>query len=401
MIQINTERHIGVTLTPKEQRAILEHSTIIEGFILEKIRNARFGYLALVPYELQLLLRDLNSEVERAHTPKLQKLFKRLYDRLSTDFPVSLTTDADPSTLPNTLQTLLDQGSFRSIDELNLALHDLMDAHNQQPDPEMGNLSPNQVNKLIYSKWEGSDSTVKLNEDIVLYDLQEARFLLNARIFLETLANQQGDTATAKGNLNRKFTKLMFERMHWRPGHKEDTIRYNKVLNEQDVWSLHVVRIICELAGLVRKRKRKFLVTNKARKLLADGKSGELYALLFRTFFRQFNLAYLGCLPECFGLQATVVYSLYRLKSVAASWQSPESLVQVILLPKVREQIQKSVSAHIKLHWFIEARLVRPLEDFGLLECSYDDTVKTLIRRPEKVRKTDLFDRFISFSLER
>ena len=164
MIRINTDRHIKVTLTTKEQRAILEHSTIIDGFLLEKIRNARFGYLVLLPDELQLFLRDLNSEVRHAHTPKLQKIFKKLYDRLSTAFPVSLTTNADPSTLPNTLQNLLDQGSFGSIDELNLALHDLMDSHNQQPDPEMGDLSPNQVNKLIYSKWEGSDSTVKLNE---------------------------------------------------------------------------------------------------------------------------------------------------------------------------------------------------------------------------------------------
>jgi len=399
MIQINPDRHIDIMLTSKEQSAILEHSTTIDAFILEKVRNARFGNLVLLPYELQLLLRDLDYEVRHAKTPKLQKTFRRLYERLAKDFPVSLTTNADPSALPNTLQSLLDQGSFESIDELNLALHNLMDAHNQQPDPEMGNLSPKQVNKLIYSKWEGSDSTVKLNEDIALYDLREALFLLNARIFLEALASQEGDTATAKGNLNRKFTKLMFERMHWRPGHKEDMVRYNKVLNEQDVWPLHFLRIICKLAGLVRKQRRKFLVTNKAQKLLAEQKAGELYALLFRTLFRQFNLGYLDGLSECYGLQDTIAYSLYRLKMVAASWQTPASLVQSILLPKVREQIQQSLSRYIKSHWFIETRLIQPLEDFGLLECLYDDTYKGLIRKPQKVRKTSLFDRFISFSL--
>lgn len=107
--------------------------------------------------------------------------------------------------------------------------------------------------------------------------------------------------------------------MHWRPGQKEDTIRFNKVLNEHDVRPLHIIRIICELARLVRRRKRKFLVTNKGQQLLGEQKAGELYTLLFRTFFRQFNLSYLDGLPECYGLQGTIAYSLYRLKKVGAS----------------------------------------------------------------------------------
>lgn len=399
MIRLNSDKHIIVILTPKERSALLEQSTVIDDLIYEKVSNSKFGGLALSAYELQFLLRAVNYEIKHAKTPKLKKIFRKLYERLANDFPVSLTTNAEPGTLPNTPEALLHQGPYGSIDELNFRLQNLMKAHNELSDPKMGNLSPNQANKLIYSKWEGSDSTIKLNENLVLSDLQEARFLLNARIFLEALANQEGDTATAKGNLNRKFTKLIFERMHWRPGHKEDTIRFNKVLNEHDVWPLHIVRIICELARLVRKRKRKFLVTNKGQQLLAEQKAGELYTLLFRTFFRQFNLSYLDSLSECYGLQGTIAYSLYRLKKVATSWQTPDSLVQSILLPKVREQVQQSLSVYIKPCWFIEARLLRPLEDFGLLDCSYDDAYKGLTRRPEKVRKTGLFDGFINFSL--
>ena len=398
MIRLNSDKHIIAILTPKERSALLEQSTVTDDLIYEKVRNSKFGNLALSAYELQLLLRAINYEIKHAKTPKLKKIFRKLYERLVNDFSVSLTSNAEPGTLPNTLEALLHQGPFGSIDELNLRLQDFMNAHNELSDSKMGNLSPNQVNKLIYSKWEASDRTIKLNENLVLSDLQEARFLLNARIFLEALANQEGDTATAKGNLNRKLTKLSFERMHWRPGHKEDTIRFNKVLNEHDVQPLHIVRVICELARLVRRRKRKFLVTNKGQQLLAEQKAGELYTLLFRTFFRQFNLSYLDGLPECYGLQGTIAYSLYRLTKVAASWQTPESLVQSILLPKVKEQIQQSLSVYIKPHWFIEARLIRPLDDFGLLECSYDNTCKVLIMRPEKIRKTGLFDKFINFS---
>jgi len=398
MIRLNSDKQIIAILTPKERSTLLEQSTVIDDLIYEKVRNSKFGDISLSAYELQLLLRAINYEINHAKTPKLKKIFTKLCERLVNDFPVSLTTNAEQSTLSNTIGILLNQGPFESTDELNFHLQDFINAHNELPNSEMGNLSPNQVNKRIYSKWESSDRTVKLNENLVLSDLQEARFFLNARIFLEALTNQEGDTATARGNLNRKFTKLIFERMHWRPGHKEDTIRFNKVLNEQDAQPLHIIRIICELARLVRRRKRKFLVTNKGQQLLIEQKAGELYTLLFRTFFRQFNLSYLDCLPDCYGLQGTFAYSLYRLKKVGASWQTTESLVQSILLPKVQEQIQQSLSVYIKPHWFIEARLIRPLDDFGLLECSYGNTCNELIIRPEKIRKTNLFDKFINFS---
>ncbi len=103
MIRLNSDKHIIAILTHKERSALLEQSIIIDDLIYEKVRNSKFGNLALSTYELQLLLRTINYEIKHAKTPKLKKIFRKLYELLVNDFSVSLTTNAEPGTLPNTL----------------------------------------------------------------------------------------------------------------------------------------------------------------------------------------------------------------------------------------------------------------------------------------------------------
>ena len=86
------------------------------------------------------------------------------------------------------------------------------------------------------------------------------------------------NTATARGNLNRKSVKLMFDRLTISEDYKKEILKYNKVINEEDVFVLHMPRVVCQSAGLIHKRKSKFLVPKKRHSLLSDEKAGELYA---------------------------------------------------------------------------------------------------------------------------
>jgi len=400
MAGISPDKQIMVTFNHKERVALLNHSTAVADSFLGKLRNAKKSSIVFSHAEFRSLLDGLDHESKHAGTQELKGVFRRLHDRLAGQFSPVSTGGLAPDPLAETLQAFFDKRSFGSIDELNLVVQEATDAYNNRGDPQMGGLSPNQVARLIHLKWDDRDNPIKLNRDLPLCDLQQSELLVNVRILLENLLVQTIDTATATGNLNRKFVKLMIDKMPFSDEFKERLGRYNKVINEMDVFPLHLARIICTLAGLVRKVKRRFVVTNKARIMLTDEKAGELYAALFYTFFRKFNLSYLDSLPDYPGLQATITYSLYRLKVVGGSWRTPGSLVGQILLPRVIEDLQRLSSTYITPDRFIKTRVIQPLQDFALMECTYRKD-KIVGRKLDKVKTTALFDRFIHFSFDR
>ena len=117
-------------------------------------------------------------------------------------------------------------------------------------------------------------------------------FFVNARIFLKALADEGGAEATATGNLNRAFVGRMFERMELPPIYRETTRHVCKVINELDLRTLHITRIVCDCAGLVKRRKKRFALTPLGRRLLPDEQAGALFRALFIAHFRTFDLSY-------------------------------------------------------------------------------------------------------------
>lgn len=350
------------------------------------------------------MLDAIVNVIHRARTKTLKTAFQKLYQRLALIADAAVAESVtSPSPNPATgsmeeLSAFLKDQSFGSLDEANLALQNLMDGHNEQPDPEMGGLSPNQVTQLVYLDWDNPDNPIELDDQLSIADLQHVKFLLNTRIFLRSLQVNQGPTVTTKGNLNRKVVRMMLEHMHWPDGYIKDLFKYNKVVNEHDVLPLHMIRVVCECGGLIRKRKTSFRTTRKAEKLIADDQIGALYAQLFYVFFRKFNIAYTDRLPDCPGIQATVAYSLYRLGTVVKNWRSIESLLTDILLPTVRAEIHDSIQAYYELTWPLEKRILDPLKEFGLIECRYEKVKSGFYPKLTAVKITNLFDKFLHFT---
>ena len=214
---------------------------------------------------------------------------------------------------------------------------------------------------------------------------------------LKTLMEQSDrNTATVAGNLNRSFVKLVFDRLLMPDDHRRFILKWNKVINEQDVWALHLTRAVCQSGGLVHRRKNKFLVPKKHHTLLSDEKVGELYTLLFKAYFTEYNCAYGDRMPALVCVQHTFPYIVYRLGEIAKKYQTIEELEREILLPAVRKEVTAAISSsYLKMEWILCRRILEPLEEFGLLECKrrhhkgYSEI--------EAVRKTDLYDRFIRY----
>ena len=371
-----------IELTPQEQNMLLTHCHTIDSGTFDRITNAQNGVLHLLIDECYELQNSIYIAIEQSNDGEVKDVLGQVFTKLT------------PNPQSRSILEELSQYDFDSIEEANFKAQNIRSSHNTAPDPEMGGLSPDQVNRLIYLPWDDNNFPLKFNKELTQADVKDSTFFTNTTIFLKTLIEMEKEpTATATGNLNRKIVKNLFDKLILDEDDKKFTLEYNKVINEIDVFPLHIVKIVCEAVGLIHKRKNKFLVTKKHQHLISEENVGELYYLLFSSYFTKFNIGYLDRLAELDCIQHTVEYSFYRLKEIADSYIGIKDLVDKILLPAVVQEVIAGLTEPTRIEWVLIARIIRPLEGFGLLECQYKkgEWRDTIV----KVRKTKLFDRFV------
>ena len=250
---------------------------------------------------------------------------------------------------------------------------------------------------LLRADWTGSDGALRFTAELTLEDLAGSDFFINTRIFLTALADTGADT-TATGNLNRVFVGKMFESMKFSQEYRETTRAVCKVINELDLWTLHLARVVSECAGLVARRKKRFVITKAGLALLAGEQAGALFQKLFITYFRRFDLHYDFRLREVPGIQETMAVILWRLDVVARDWRAVRDLAGEILLPEVHQRLRAAMSYQYDTEeWILSGYVLDPLEDFGLIERKkrgkYGNSEKDLIRT------TKLWRKFIRFGV--
>lgn len=404
------EVKLKIRLSIEERDLVLQHafpSAALESKLRFGLRDGKFLTFTLDWDDAEGLAGCVAAEANHAKDRKLRRRFERLSDRIEDTLRkvtaihaqgVQVRPGTMPAQLREEIQRLLDSSEFSSLDEVNAELAKLNEAHNRRPREEFQGLSPEQVNRLIYSEWESPEAGMRCREDLTLEEANRSEIFHNARVFLKALLEEGRAKSTTTGNLSRKFVTAMVDAMRWPEGFTEELWLYNKVLNEQDVVPLNVLRIVLEAAGFIRKQKGHFQVTKKGASLLDDEKAGALYVGLFRTFFTRYNLAYGDRIPEYPEVQQTVRYSLYVLGSAAREWRSLEELAPIAFLPKVAEELHPGVYTDTA-QLLLEMRLVRPLERFGLVECTRETRKHFTFASIERIRTTPLYQKFLHFTL--
>jgi hypothetical protein len=270
--------------------------------------------------------------------------------------------------------------------------------YNETPQAEPGGLSPRQMFDLLYGDWDGNGA-LRLVRGLTLDELDGAEILVNARRMLAALDASGGLKATQAGNLNRRAVAELTEALRWEPRFAEALRTHAGTLNEMDVFPLHVLRVVLGLAGLIRKWKGAFRVTARGRALVPEDRAGELYAQLFRTFFRTFSLAYVDRMgAEHREIQDTIAFSLYRLAGLADDWTRTDILAHEIVLPDVAASVPPDHYGLDRLSWMVESRVLRPLVRFGLLE-HREVPRKDKYVPDREVRRTALYRGFLRFEV--
>ncbi len=252
---------------------------------------------------------------------------------------------------------------FGSLEEVQAFLQQRVAQYNAAPQAELGGLSPAQMHELLTGDWQ-TTGLLRLQPPPP-DDVQRSPFVANAAILLSAASAKAGLKATAAGNLSRAVVREMVEQMRWPEYDREDFWHLNKVLNEEDVWPLHIVRLTLGTARLLRRRKGAFHATPRGRALAVAGEGGALLVHLFRTFFREINLAYLSRLgpEEQDPLQWRAALLFLRLVTADEGWRSPEEWERVL----AHDRPPPPVIGGRPWSSF-QARWLRPLEWFGLLE---------------------------------
>ncbi len=404
--------YIPVTLTLEERTVLLEEGITDRSSVLELIETApidgRHCRVMMSPGDLENLLEMITRAADSAAAGPRQELLQNLFQRLAAFYAEHRPNqqadgadvlDVDIDEFVHELEAIMEKVGVEGIEEVKAAFEELIGEVHDAPMPDLGGLTGHQVFELIEHGWWAAPGPVRLNEHLPMDALETSSFLVNARTLLHALEESGGTPATGKGNLNRKFVALMVERMRWPREFVEALHRYNKVIDEQDVRPLHLIRVVCYVAGLLRKYKKRWVVTKQGKALLGESEAGTLYARLFNVFFKQFNLSYLDRISETPGLQATVPYSLAMIGRLPGEeYHEIQGLPPLVLLPPVIEEFNDDPASYGDVEWLLTSRILGPLESFGLVEMKRQRE-GTFGGSETHVKKTPLFDQFLHFDL--
>jgi hypothetical protein len=218
----------------------------------------------------------------------------------------------------------------------------------------------------------------------------------NTLILLRAANEHGGLPLTATGNLTRAVVAEMCKLIEWPDFDQADTFRFNKVINEPDFLPLHVVRQLAQAATLVRAQRGKLVAMPLGKSLLSEAGQGSLLAPLFHLAFWHMDLSYFGRGLLGSWPQADAGVVLWSLSACADDWQSAEKLTRLCTIP---EPAMLSATWD-QTRYAMEARILRPLLWFGLLEHRTEKIPDSPIGEHHFYRKTQLFNRLLTFAVQ-
>lgn len=235
---------------------------------------------------------------------------------------------------------------------------------------------------------------IRLASDLPHEEIRQSAVARNALVLLRAAAADAGLKLTTTGNLTRRVVAEMRDAFAWPGFDKAEVLLLQKVVNEPDFLPLFFVRNVAEAAKLLRPRKGYLKSTPAGRKMLDEARIGALQAVLFHVALWYLDLGFGRGLHHGWP-QHDAGIVLWSLSVAANDWQSRERLTRLCTIAIV-DVLDKQWDA---ASYAMEARILRPLHWFGLLEHRKDDIAGSRFAKHHFYRKTALFDRFLSFDV--
>ncbi len=263
------------------------------------------------------------------------------------------------------------------------------------------------------------ESPVKLTT-LSVEEALTTRAVRNARVILGGIAAEPQRLTEKLKLLNRRFVTLMLEQLEL-DERTQGYLSWARVVDEDGVWSLMMLRLALQYGGLILVRGGKVQVTSRGRELLAVERAGELHRVLFETLFTQVNLALMDGYPEDSAMQDHMPFALFRLGTAIR-----EPLPLSVFADRMPHEEElwpaeptrgglPGLHAMGDLYAGITMRVLEPLREFGLIDCgdsingyaslghggSEADVVAWFNRNGDRRWSlTPLFDKAIAFEVD-
>ncbi len=298
---------------------------------------------------------------------------------------------------PSSVHRILDllasgETSFRPRD----LFPELLTLIGDEPVEDQGGLTPAQVIQLSTTPVDSKESPLKLNPNVDLEGHPGPAFVVFVRYLLRVIHDAKKVKATKAGNLNRKFVRNLLqgcraEGLYDLPGQPADSDA-----GEKDIFELHLARCLLEEEGYIVLKKGAFHITDAGKTIIGQP-TGMLFAVLFKAICTIVNLGYFDDRPEVSSFQDTIAYPLYRFSKEASEYKTIGELAPALLFPAVT--VEMGPASHLMMCEFLLLRFFRFLNVFGLVE-AVEPEVVPIPATELLVRKSPLFDQFISFTFD-
>jgi hypothetical protein len=237
-------------------------------------------------------------------------------------------------------------------------------------------------------------NAIRLEPKLTVTEVSVSAVTVNAMLLLRRAAETGGLKLTATGNLSRAVVEGMLG-IEWPDYDTAELVQYNKVINEPDFLPLHFLRVLMQAAKLLRTHRGKLVPTPLGGRILKAEQYGLVQALLFHVAFWRLNLGYFDGYPLESWPQSQVGIIPWSLSASAHNWLPRETFTRLCTSPVIGVPESK---------WdfgsgAMEARILRPLVWFGVMELRTVGGSPTKLIDRRLYRKAPLFDRFVKFDV--
>ena len=248
----------------------------------------------------------------------------------------------------------------------------------------------------LHDEPSASNPAIRLEHNLTATEISASAVTANALSLLRRAAETGGLKLTATGNLSRAVVEEMFGIIQAPDYDKNELLRFQKVINEPDFLPLHFVRFLTQAAKLLRTHRGRLVPTRLGKRMLALEHHGPLQAVLFHVAFWHLNLAYFDRYALDSWPLTQVGVILWSLSASAHDWLPRETLTRLCTSPVIDV---------LEWEWDLgssamEARILRPLVWFGLLESRTEPRSPTEVVDRRLYRKAPLLDCFVKFNVQ-
>ncbi|MBP1749521.1 MAG: motif domain protein [Deltaproteobacteria bacterium] len=263
---------------------------------------------------------------------------------------------------------------------------------NRTPSDDFQGISSEQMHRLLHFPFSSPD-LITFSPNLTKTIKAPVMHLFN---LLLTAIGEKGLKTTATGNLPVKFMRQAADEYFT----EENKLPF-EIRTETDFFDLHITRLVCGLAGLIRKYRGRFIMTTRLRKLLAEGGTAAVYTELFHTFLKEYNWAFRDGYPAFPIIQQSFAFSLYLFHRFGSEWNPPNFYTDCFIkaFPAILNEAASQLTYTAPENIVGSCYSLRCLEGFavffGLMDIEYEGT--DTIDRKFKLKKTALLDEVVNF----